>query len=419
MDRIRQALDRARLERARSERAPSAPVRFETSPPLQLSYLQFEFAEAPAGVELSADDQAESPPITEAENPFDALSADADRALHEPTASSEVEPDPTQEIELESPIPPPMQAELVVWENSQTAEQGEGSSVDRLGALRSSHPPSYAPLVVSLILGILIAADLTRASRLLLSAAPAMAQAPSLVRSGRPSQRAAFDVHDIVAAHLFGEAADPSNQDPASAPQTTANLLLAGTLAAENPRHGIAIISIDGRSTLYRVGETVADGELHSVYRDRVVLRRRGIFESLVFPKLRLAKPSDGTPVTAAASSAGPAPRAGPTAQAAGAKPNAGDEVRGAASASPDGKLRGFRIFPNGNPKVFADSGVHPGDLVVAVNGASMEGQDRKTGQEIFDSLKTASQATLTVVDRAGARRDVTLNSSIPEPADQ
>jgi general secretion pathway protein C len=447
-------LDRARLERATSERAPPEPLRFDTSPPPQLSYLQL--AEAPAGVEPSADDHTESPPLPEPADPLDALSADSDRAVYEteavqepkaihephaveepdavpepdeshlqavrdesPTASSEVPPNPTQGIDLDSSIAPPTQTELVDWENPQAAAQGESSPVDRLWGLRGSHPSSYAPLVVSLILGILIAADLARASRLLLFATPPMAQAPSPVGSGRPSQRAVFDVHDIVAAHLFGEAADPGTQDPANAPQTTANLLLAGTLAGENPRHGIAIISTDGRSTLYRVGDTVADGELHSVYRDHVVLRRHGIFESLVFPKLRLARTSDGTPSPAAASSAGPAPRADPTAQAASAKPSAGDEVRGAASASPDGKLRGFRIFPNGNPKLFADSGVRPGDLVVAVNGASLEGQDRKTGQEIFDSLKTSSQATLTVMDRAGARRDITLNSSIPDPADQ
>jgi type II secretory pathway component PulC len=65
------------------------------------------------------------------------------------------------------------------------------------------------------------------------------------------------------------------------------------------------------------------------------------------------------------------------------------------------------------------ESGLRPGDLVVAVNGASLEDQDRQTGQEIFNTMKTSSQATVTVVDRAGTRHDVTINPAQSDPAEE
>jgi general secretion pathway protein C len=215
-------------------------------------------------------------------------------------------------------------------------------------------------------------------------------------------------VHDIVAAHLFGEAADPSKHDPANTQSATANLLLAGTLAMEDPKHGIAIISNSGRSIAYRVGDSVADGELHSVYRDHILLLRRGILESLVFPRSRLATNSDGQPVHVAE----------PDDPLVSRNPSAGDVFRGIASLAPGGKLRGFRIYPTGNPQRLQESGLNSGDLVVAVNGVSLEKQNFQAGREMFNSVKTSRQVTVTV-DRGGVRHDFTVNSqSQADPAD-
>ena len=52
----------------------------------------------------------------------------------------------------------------------------------------------------------------------------------------RLRQRPAVDVQSVVSAHLFGVAtADPSTQDPANAPLSSANLVLAGTIATQDP----------------------------------------------------------------------------------------------------------------------------------------------------------------------------------------
>jgi len=334
-----------------------AQVHFETLPAAEIDALQLaEFADVPANSQASdADLESEDPP---------ARLGESDQAILDRSA------DPR-----------------------------------RSRVLASSRLLRDAPLIVSLLLGVLITVELAHASLVLLSGGPSRTQdPPHQVPGARAPQRQAFDVNSIVAAHLFGEAALPGTKDPAIAQPTTANLLLAGTLAMEDPKLGLAIITNDGRSKAYRVGDTVADGELHSVFRDHVLLRRRGLLETLVFPRLRLTKESTRD------SNRQPAPAAARDDSSVAHHSSAGDLFRGMSSLAPGGKLRGFRIFPSGDPKQFEKSGLDSGDLVVAINGVSLENQDRKTGEEMFNSMKTSSQATMTVVHN-GVRHDVTVNS--------
>ena len=286
--------------------------------------------------------------------------------------------------------------------------------VDRIRqAVTSFRASAYAPFIVCWVLGAAICADLARASLLVLGRSPAKTQQPARVESPGTLPRGTIDVNGIVAAHLFGEAAKDPPLDPANAPPTSADLLLAGTLAMEDPKEGLAIISKDGRSLAYRVGDAVDDGQLHSVYRDHVLLRRRGILETLVFPQLQRTGESGGPPRAAVLATNEPG---APDSQQPD-MPNAADVLRGSAWSAADGKLRGFRVFPSRNHRLFQQSGLRPGDLVVAVNGASLTDQDHMAGQQIFNSMKASSQATLTI-ERAGQRREVTLNAAEQDPSD-
>jgi type II secretion system protein C len=273
---------------------------------------------------------------------------------------------------------------------------------------------AHAPLLVSLVLGTLITAEFARAALSLMggSASAPPLPVPVTVAAAGPKPRT-VDVQGIVAAHLFGAVVDdPNSRDPAHAPQSTTNLALAGTLATEDPRQGFAIISDGGRATLYRVGDEVADGSLHSVYRDHVLLRRHGRLESLLLPRLLPAKSGPGAtaaPASRVAAEAGDAP--------AQRSRSAGDVLQGGGIVAPGGKLRGFRIFPAGGGRVFNESGLRGGDLVVAINGTSLEEQDRQTGQKLFNSMKSSSQATITI-ERGGLRRDVTINAATAGPPD-
>jgi general secretion pathway protein C len=276
-----------------------------------------------------------------------------------------------------------------------------------------------APMLVSLMLGGLIAIEVAHASFSFLGGRPLEPPAPA--RNDRTKPR--IDVNGIIAAHLFGEAdADPSTQGARYA-QAPANLLLAGTLAMNDSKLGLALISNDGNTLAYRVGDKVTDTVLNAVYRDHVELKRGNRMVLLTFPKSPLGAdglaqgPILSTPATAAQNLPPHTTQNEVLADADMPKAKAGDVLRGTAATSADGRLRGFRVAPSKDAQGFSDAGLHPGDIVVAVNGTSIENQDRKTGQDIFDSMRSLSQATITVLDHAGMRRDVTINPSQSNPS--
>jgi type II secretion system protein C len=272
---------------------------------------------------------------------------------------------------------------------------------------------SDAPWLVSLLLGALIAVDLARASVSLLGARPAEAREPALLLNTGASNRPAVDVRGILAAHLFGVSTDPSTEDSGDAPRTTANLLLAGTIATEDPKHGLAIISDGGAAKLYKVGDGVAGAFLHSVYLDYVILDRSGSLEKLLLPRLLLA---EGNSLGRESQ----APRATSIDDPAGlehTESRSSDEVMRVLPAV-DGwskKLRGFRMYPSRNTSAFAKTGLRGGDLVIAVNGTSLAGLDQKAGQQILDNMKTSSQTTLTV-ELNGQTRDVSVDMTQGDP---
>src|SRR5271165_3468979 len=96
------------------------------------------------------------------------------------------------------------------------------------------------PRLVALVLAALIAVELARIVIALLGATPVKSPQPVLTAPLPLAQRPALHIQSVIAAHLFGVAAVPG-QDPANAPQSAANLLLAGTIATQNPKRGVAI----------------------------------------------------------------------------------------------------------------------------------------------------------------------------------
>ncbi len=138
-----------------------------------------------------------------------------------------------------------------------------------------------------MVLAVLIAVELARIAISLLSGGPVKSPQPVLSSAAPRSPHAGIDVPSVVSAHLFGVAAvDPGAQDPANAPQSTANLVLAGTIATQDPKRGVAIISDGGASKVYSVGDRIGGASLHSVYLDHVILDRGGALETLLLPRL-------------------------------------------------------------------------------------------------------------------------------------
>jgi general secretion pathway protein C len=267
------------------------------------------------------------------------------------------------------------------------------------------------PRLVSLALAALIAVELARIAVSLLGGGPVRSPQPVPSRAVPRTQRPALDVQSIVSAHLFGVAtADPTAQDPANAPQSTANLLLAGTIATQDPKRGVAIISDGGPSKVYSVGDNVGGASLHSVYLDHVILDRGGALETLLLPRLL-----------------GPGMHAPPVVRRPGGADArtvaAVDNIRRMVQQDPGildqvmrtvpsydntaGKLRGFRAYPGRNRQIFMKLGLKPGDLVTAINGTALD--DPQRSQDVFNTIQTSDHVTVTV-ERGGVKQEISLN---------
>jgi general secretion pathway protein C len=267
------------------------------------------------------------------------------------------------------------------------------------------------PRLASFALATLIAVELARIGISLFGGGPVRSPQPVLAGPAPRAPRAGLDIQSVVSAHIFGiAAADPTAQDPTTAPQSTANLVLTGTIATSDPKRGVAIISDGGPSKVYSVGENVGGASLHSVYLDHVILDRSGALETLLLPRLL-----------------GPGMKAPPLVRrSAGADPRtvaAVDNIRRMVQQDPGlldqvmrtvpsydsaaGKLRGFRAYPGRNRQIFNKLGLKPGDLVTAINGTALD--DPQRSQDVFNTIQTSDRVTVTV-ERSGQKQDISLN---------
>jgi general secretion pathway protein C len=265
------------------------------------------------------------------------------------------------------------------------------------------------PRAVSLLLAALIVLQLVQIGYSQLSK-PLKVPQPTLPSAAPPTQRSGVDVQTVVAAHLFGvSAADPSTQDPENAPQSSANLLLAGTIATQNPKHGVAIISDGGApSKVFSVGERIGGASLHSVYLDHVILDRGGVLETLLLPRqlppsvrTAAARPPSGDRRTVAA--------VDNIRRMVQQDPSILDQVMRTVASYDNaaGKLRGFRAYPGRNRAIFSKLGLKAGDLVTAINGTPLD--DPQKSQDVFNTIQTSDHVTVTI-ERAGQKQDITLN---------
>jgi general secretion pathway protein C len=265
------------------------------------------------------------------------------------------------------------------------------------------------PKLVSLLFAALIALQLFQIGYSLL-AKPLKSPQPVLPAAPSRAQRPTVDIQSVIAAHLFGvPTVDPATQDVNNAPQSAANLVLAGTIATQNPKRGVAIISDGGPSKVYAIGDRIGGALLHSVYLDRVILDRGGALETLPLPRQILAGRG-----TAPASR-----RGGADARTVAAVDNIRHMVQQdpaildqvmrtvASYDNAAGKLRGFRAYPGRNRQIFGKLGLKSGDLVTAINGTQLD--DPQRSQEVFNTIQTSDHVTVTI-ERGGQKQDITLN---------
>ena len=268
-----------------------------------------------------------------------------------------------------------------------------------------SHALARAPQVVTFILALALAAQLAlivvgMTSRSRQTAPPPVATAPPVSQ---------LDIGGLVNAHLFGNAVvQNANGDGANAPPSSMPLVLAGLLATEDPKEGMAIIGESAAAAkVVAVGQQVPGGAtLHSVYNDRAVIERNGALESVLLPRRTAGTLSAAPP---------PPPVAAPQNDAAIERmrrrvsddPTIIGQVMRPQPVFAGGKMRGFRVYPGANRQAFARIGLRAGDLVTAINGTPLDDKDR--AQEIFATLNSSTDARVTVT-RNGRQQELVLN---------
>jgi general secretion pathway protein C len=275
---------------------------------------------------------------------------------------------------------------------------------DWMSRLQANGPRAVSWVFAALILLQLVQIGYSQLSK------PLKVPQPTVPAAAPRAQASGVDVQAVVSAHLFGVAvADPSSQDPTNAPQSSANLLLAGTIATQDPKHGVAIISDGGApSKVYSVGERISGASLHSVYLDHVILDRAGALETLLLPRqlppaLRAAaaRPAIGDRRTVAA--------VDNIRRMVQQDPSILDQVMRTVASYDNaaGKLRGFRAYPGRNRAIFSKLGLKAGDLVTAINGTPLD--DPQKSQDVFNTIQTSDHVTVTI-ERGGQKQDISLN---------
>ncbi len=239
--------------------------------------------------------------------------------------------------------------------------------------------------------------------------AAASAQIPA---ASNAAPRRVLDVQSIINAHLFGEAspAEQAAGDPADAPETNLSLVLAGTIAASDPKSGFGIIGESATTAkLFSVGDSVPGGaRLHAVYGDRVILERAGQLEALLLPRDYKGGGSAFAPQARADAPTAPGAQVVDRVRRMIAQdPGSVAEIMRPQPVFANGQQRGYRVYPGRNRAQFARLGLRPGDLVMSVNGTPLD--DPQRGMEIFRSIGTSNQVRVTV-ERNGQPQELTLN---------
>src|SRR5690242_7474439 len=126
---------------------------------------------------------------------------------------------------------------------------GAGGAGDRRSALLAR-----APQVVTFILALALAAQLAFIVVAMTSRSRQAAPAPVAAIAPVPQ----LDIGGLVNAHLFGNATVQANSDAANAPPSSMPLVVAGLLATDDPKFGMAIIGENAQSAkVVSVGQQV------------------------------------------------------------------------------------------------------------------------------------------------------------------
>lgn len=237
------------------------------------------------------------------------------------------------------------------------------------------------------------------------------------VSSAAAQARAPLNIDGLVAAHLFGNydaqkmAAQASDDNVNKI--TPLDLKLQGVIMSSDPEKSWAIIGEENSQQLFKIGDAIPPATgvtLVKVEDLRVILDNNGNREALWLYG------EDGMNV-ASHSQAPPPPPPPPAANVQQATvtqeqlqsaTSIGDVVRFMV-ATEGGKMIGYKVRPGRKRELFDQVGLKNDDIVISVNG--IEVNEPQKVREVYQALKTASEANLQVL-RDGGTQSIQIRMS-------
>ena len=243
-------------------------------------------------------------------------------------------------------------------------------------------------------------------------------------------QRPAVNVNWILSKNLFGEAgaapADTSDDDE-PAVQTRLPLELQSVFVADETENSAAIVAQRGKAgLLYSVGDNLpGNAELIDVLVDRIILRRAGVRETLMFPKSKTQFVADdysgadeGTDPTTG--QAGQAPGANAARQVPPDQQELVEVYREKLAEDATGTLNelgietvddsgagGYRIGDVSASPYLRQTGLQAGDVILSVNGRAVG--DIQADQLELENIMAQGSARIEV-QRGGRKFFITAS---------
>ncbi|MDP2323260.1 MAG: type II secretion system protein N [Gammaproteobacteria bacterium] len=279
---------------------------------------------------------------------------------------------------------------------------------DERMTLASRHLPFWISLVLLVAIGYHLVRLVTA-----LTPTPHQAWAPPTDvngPAGSPSSSTA-DYVEIANAHLFGvvQASDEQPDPAVDAPPTTLSLELRGLVFSSDASFSHAIIAdSSGSESVYFLQSEVPGGAtLVAIQANRVILKRAGVLEALLLP--RLADSGSNPSAGFAASTGIPASGELPAIPEEMVQPQAARlaDIMMPRPHITGGQFQGVEVFPGERGEDFAGLGLKPGDVITAIDGRPLSASDAAA-----PFLGIAESATLTLtINRRGQSRTIQLTN--------
>ena len=241
---------------------------------------------------------------------------------------------------------------------------------------------------------------------------------PAVAAAVATPEPAAYDLNTLVSVPLFGEASQAVVAAPVSEDVKRSNLriTLLGVVAGGDS--GVAILKHDGKEYAYKVGDQLDVSEtitLAAVAPDYVIISRASGNEKIELEKLRKGfgrndvrvVQRDGYP-SRTINLNDPSIRrlVGDPKQTLNNNPLRLTRYISAQPYVENGKTLGFRVQPGRDKRLFGQLGLHPGDVVVAINNLRV---GEAPVSDLLNSVNN-SQSVEVEIRRNGQQQTIRLN---------